>query len=711
MHNIPDTLHDILQKLGAVNPQRDGSWIARCPAHDDREPSLHISLSGEHILLHCFAGCRVEDICSALGITPADLFLRNGHHEPESSPEGLTLEAFAQAKGLQADRLQQWHVRQGEYQGKPAVTFAYLDMDGDLQAVRVRTALAGNRFRWRNGARPKELLYGAWWLPGLGKRGITRILLVEGESDCLTLWQAGIPAVGVAGADCLSEQNASLLDGFEIFLWLEPDSGGRKLLQSAVDHFGDRLKVIQPPTGIKDANDLWLSILRQEQDWHTAREQFKREIDSLMKSARELSEVSEPIYMPTVPTLRESAPNLVDLGTLPEPPPQEWLVKDLIPARFITNLYADSGQGKSFLILHLALCCLTATSFCGKPVKGGKVLYLDWELDCDTTARRWYAVCRGAGFATALRGLLYGRMTKPLSAVFPYIHSLVQEHSPVLVVIDSMGKALGVDPRDPEKAIQAYNLLEQLPCAVLVIDHQGKLQTEDTYANKTEYGTAYKAHYARSRLQIERIGEASASTKANDTDTSADGQLSDTDTSAVSRVGIVIRHKKSNFGALQPDLHLVMTFTNDEEGNLHAVRFEHVQAADTEADALGARGEILRLLREADRTVEELEELIGLSRSTIAEHLNALRRAGLVEEKGRRGKAKLWGTVGNVDYTSDTSDTSSDTSSQTPSADSRTVGTVGGIYIADTSDTSMKLPANPHEPLLLEWEVTPDDGS
>ncbi|MEM3549445.1 MAG: AAA family ATPase, partial [Thermofilum sp.] len=505
-------------------------------------------------------------------------------------------------------------MRQCEYRRKPAVTFAYLDVDGDLQAVRVRTSLSGNRFRWKNGARPKELLYGAWWLPLWQQKGMTRPLLVEGESDCLTLWQAGIPAVGVAGADCLSEQNASLLDGFEVILWLEPDEGGRKLLESAIDLFGDRLKVVEPPAGVKDANELWTRILREEQHYQQARERFKAQIQHLMDASRELSEVSEPIYMPTVPTVRESAPNLVDLGTLPEPPPQEWLVKDLIPARFITNLYADSGQGKSFLILHLALCCLTATPFCGKPVKAGKVLYLDWELDCDTTARRWYAVCRGAGFSTALRGLLYERMTKPLSAVFPYIHSLVQEHSPVLVVIDSLGKALGVDPRDPEKAIQAYNLLEQLPCAVLVIDHQGKLQAEDTYANKSEYGTAYKAHYARSRLQIERIGEAPASTKANDTDTSVDGQLSDTDTSAVSRVGIVIRHKKSNFGALQPDLHLVMTFTNDDEGNLHAVRFEHVQTADVEADALGARGEILLALREADRTVEELEQLIGLSR-------------------------------------------------------------------------------------------------
>lgn len=315
----------------------------------------------------------------------------------------------------------------------------------------------------------------------------------------------------------------------------------------------------------------------------------------------------------------------------------------------------------------------------------------------------------------------------------------------MLVVIDSLGKALGVDPRDPEKAIQAYNLLEQLPCAVLVIDHQGKLQAEDTYANKSEYGTAYKAHYARSRLQIERIGEAPASTKANDTDTSVDGLLSDTDTSAVSRVGIVIRHKKSNFGALQPDLHLVMTFTNDDEGNLHAVRFEHVQTADVEADALGARGEILLALREADRTVEELEQLIGLSRTAISDHVHALRRAGLVVEKGRRGRAKLWGTPsdgsdgvyigsvtsvtsnGQTPHSPGDSSTSAGRSDSVPSAQHPLLLSDGrdGYIMTDVTSVTSEPPQpdltqeistvpgghtqDPHAPLLLEWEVTSDD--
>ncbi len=101
--SIPQTLQNVLQRLHGVRQQADGSWLALCPAHDDEEPSLHVSLKGEKVLLHCFAGCSLDAICDALNIQPRDLFLHeepggNHHHEED----GLTFEAFARAKRLEA---------------------------------------------------------------------------------------------------------------------------------------------------------------------------------------------------------------------------------------------------------------------------------------------------------------------------------------------------------------------------------------------------------------------------------------------------------------------------------------------------------------------------------------------------------------------------------------------------------------------------------
>jgi len=52
-----------------------GRWIAKCPAHRDRAPSLTISDGREgRVLLHCFAGCPVEAILRHAGLSMGHLF-------------------------------------------------------------------------------------------------------------------------------------------------------------------------------------------------------------------------------------------------------------------------------------------------------------------------------------------------------------------------------------------------------------------------------------------------------------------------------------------------------------------------------------------------------------------------------------------------------------------------------------------------------------
>ena len=50
-------------------------WNSRCPAHDDKQPSLSISEGREgRVLLYCHAGCQIEDIVAALNLGMSDLF-------------------------------------------------------------------------------------------------------------------------------------------------------------------------------------------------------------------------------------------------------------------------------------------------------------------------------------------------------------------------------------------------------------------------------------------------------------------------------------------------------------------------------------------------------------------------------------------------------------------------------------------------------------
>jgi hypothetical protein len=76
----------LLSRLQSVRETGSDRWIARCPAHEDRSPSLSIRLLDDgRLLVHCFAGCEALSVVQAIGLSLADLFpvsLHNSDHPP-----------------------------------------------------------------------------------------------------------------------------------------------------------------------------------------------------------------------------------------------------------------------------------------------------------------------------------------------------------------------------------------------------------------------------------------------------------------------------------------------------------------------------------------------------------------------------------------------------------------------------------------------------
>jgi putative DNA primase/helicase len=59
------TAETIAKTLGGCTA--GASWIARCPAHDDREPSLSITNAEDgKVLVYCHAGCEQREVIAAL---------------------------------------------------------------------------------------------------------------------------------------------------------------------------------------------------------------------------------------------------------------------------------------------------------------------------------------------------------------------------------------------------------------------------------------------------------------------------------------------------------------------------------------------------------------------------------------------------------------------------------------------------------------------
>jgi hypothetical protein len=66
-------LENLLSRLTKVKG-RAGNYTACCPAHEDKSPSLAVKEQDGKIILHCFAGCSVENIVGAVGMDMTDLF-------------------------------------------------------------------------------------------------------------------------------------------------------------------------------------------------------------------------------------------------------------------------------------------------------------------------------------------------------------------------------------------------------------------------------------------------------------------------------------------------------------------------------------------------------------------------------------------------------------------------------------------------------------
>jgi putative DNA primase/helicase len=67
------TAPEFVERLSGVEAVAKG-WIACCPAHADRDPSLSIAEKDGKVLVHCHAGCSTDAIVQAVGLTMSDLF-------------------------------------------------------------------------------------------------------------------------------------------------------------------------------------------------------------------------------------------------------------------------------------------------------------------------------------------------------------------------------------------------------------------------------------------------------------------------------------------------------------------------------------------------------------------------------------------------------------------------------------------------------------
>jgi hypothetical protein len=264
---------EIVRALGIAWHGR-GHITCPYPGHLDKDPSWRLMEDGKAVCT-CTGPHSVFDVAMRLEgidfeaakirvievIDRDDLIVNP--NEPKAPPmSGLTIQEYADAKGFSLDLLQRYGIKQARY-GKnfpQTVKFPYFHKNGESPSNHFRLSLNGpkdDRFRWGRG--DKISLYGEHWVDEFRQLG--RCVLIEGETDALTLWMHQIPAMALPGATTWNEsRDAAVLAAIPvIFVVIEPDDGGKAmLLWLARSSILPRARLVRMPAGLKDPNELFL---------------------------------------------------------------------------------------------------------------------------------------------------------------------------------------------------------------------------------------------------------------------------------------------------------------------------------------------------------------------------------------------------------------------------------------------------------------------
>ncbi len=220
-----------------------------CPFHDDHNPSFCVHPEKQRWFCHpcnkggdAIAFLRERD---SVGFPDAvrDLARRAGVRlDCESSVRGpigrvgVTVAEWVRAKRLDAGVVRALNITDIIWRGAPAISFPYYESELDRvpRAIHIRRTLGKvsdvPRFEWQKGDRP--IPYGLWLLSTsvVHERGF--IVLVEGESDFISLLENNIPALGVPGNSWRESWSQYLTGITRVVVSIEPDDGGKRMVES-----------------------------------------------------------------------------------------------------------------------------------------------------------------------------------------------------------------------------------------------------------------------------------------------------------------------------------------------------------------------------------------------------------------------------------------------------------------------------------------------
>lgn len=561
-------------------------WLGRCPAHEDKKPSLSISEKDGKILLKCHAGCETSDILAALGLDYKDLFSDNGQKS----------------------------------RNEPLSTYDYTTIKGDLLYQVCR--FPGKRFVQRRPDAAGGWIYNLkdttrvpYNLPSVLKaiKAGETIYIVEGEKDCQALAKIGLTATtNSGGCGSWTDSLSAYFKGADVAILPDNDEPGRSHAQdvaSKLSGIAKSIKIVELPD-LKEKQDI--------SDW-LKKGNTKEDLLTLVEKTLTFKKTDKPATCDNtnvnVNVNSIASVNNVQFVKLDSIPLTEinYLVEDFLVDGVLSMVYGDGGVGKSYFALLLGVLVALGRSLLDRTVVPGRVLYIDYELSAELQRQRLERILRGLGVGS-VDNLFYlspgvdGESPNNLMDLIP----IIKEDNFDLIIIDSMGAALIGDPEAAKDICSLFQQLRQLG-TVLLLDHQSKKQKGDKSRDKTPFGSAYKYNLTRNIWHLNSQQEGDY------------------------RLNCLLRHTKSNLTSKKPDLGITFNFENG------ALLVSSYEPGLEFGEHLTLKQKILLALNELEATAETIAETTGEDLASIKAKISLLKKQGIVSDTGRKqGRALIY---------------------------------------------------------------------
>jgi predicted transcriptional regulator len=352
-------LFDRITRALEGKPRANGSYVCKCPAHDDKNPSLSVSFKDGKILLHCFAGCSQDAVIDALkarGLWEKTSSSNESSYKPP--PRKTKTKDPPPVKPIPKGVAYYWHGKQIKD------SWTYKDKDGKVLGHVVRYEKDGkkeiipyfykNGENWTNGSlKAPRPLYSLNFIRSAPSE--TTIWIVEGEKCAEALqWVHRLATTSMGGTNAAKFTDWSPLAGRTVRIWPDHDEAG-KIYAEEVKL---QLKGLMPPSTIEIVDVAKLGLKNKEDAYDWLQVHDKDGLDQIPLVWEDgCSDTDETVENPQVEFI--SLTEIAKLQIEDKP-----IIGGLLGEKESLIISALSGVGKSLLVNCMAVSL-------GKPPEKG----------------------------------------------------------------------------------------------------------------------------------------------------------------------------------------------------------------------------------------------------------------------------------------------------------------------------------------------------